>query len=46
MEEADGDVGQEVQDSNEHVAIDALPSVLSEDQYGESAQLGFRPERT
>ena len=35
MEEADGDVGQEAQDSNEYVAIDALPSALSEDQYGE-----------
>ena len=44
MEEADGDVGQEVQDNNEHVAIDALPSVLSEEQYGEE-QEGIEPEQ-
>ena len=44
MEEADGDVGQEVQDGNEHVAIDALPSVLSEEQYGEE-QEGIEPEQ-
>ena len=42
MEEADGHVGQEAQDSNEHMATDTLPSALSEDQYGEEEE-GIEP---
>ena len=44
MEEADGNVGQEVQDSNEHVAIDALPSAFSEDQYREKDHQKLKKE--